>query len=174
MRTFNNRQMSAAFKKLGFRKSDLQLTRMGISYKHPWSKALFTFAKAENGGIACSAPGEDKMWSFPIGLTQEKFEAFEQAGIRFPLVEGSNADQIGIREVLLCIARGFGEMLEEEVECDECGEVEYRAHMVQGPNGLLIHEDCVEEVADWNEHPDAFTKRMLERRAQQQQQESEV
>lgn len=174
MRTFTNRQMSAAFKKLGFNKSNLQLARNGLSYKHPLSGALFTFAKAENGGITCSAPGEDKLWSFPIGLTQEKFEAFEQAGIRFPWVEGSNADQIGVREVLLCIARGFGEMLEEEVKCDECGEVEYRAHMVQGPNGLLIHEDCVEEVADWNEHPDAFTKRMLERRAQQQQQESEV
>jgi hypothetical protein len=113
MRTFTNRQMSAAFKKLGFNKSNLQLARNGLSYKHPLSGALFTFAKAENGGITCSAPGEDKLWSFPIGLSQEKFEAFEQAGVEFPLDKNST-EQISLREALLCIARSFGEMIEKK------------------------------------------------------------
>ena len=113
MRTFTNRQMSAAFKKLGFNKSNLQLARNGLSYKHPLSGALFTFAKAENGGITCSAPGEDKLWSFPIGLSQEKFEAFEQAGVEFPLDKNST-EQISLREALLCIARGFASHVEAD------------------------------------------------------------
>tara|TARA_R110002020_G_scaffold3690_2_gene16350 strand:+ start:1667 stop:1984 length:318 start_codon:yes stop_codon:yes gene_type:complete len=98
--------MAAAFKKLGFSKSQLQLARTGLSYKHSLSPALFTFSKSENGGITCSAPGEDKLWSFPIGLSQEKFEAFEQAGIVFPWDENST-EHISLREALLCIARGF-------------------------------------------------------------------
>jgi|TARA_R110000824_G_scaffold67977_1_gene176067 hypothetical protein len=114
MREFNNRQMSIAFKKLGFSKSDLQLTRMGISYSHPLSNALFTFAKRMDGGVTSSAPGQERMWSFPLGLSAEKYYGFINAGIEFPWDLNSNPDEMSPREALLCIARGFGKMLEEE------------------------------------------------------------
>lgn len=118
MRQFNNRQMSAAFKAMGFHKSNLQLTRIGISYSHPLSNALFTFAKRMDGGVTSSAPGEDRMWSFPIGLTSEKYWALRDDGMRVPLNDkpGSTGEEMTAREALLCVARHFGEMLEKKGE----------------------------------------------------------
>ena len=108
--------MAAAFKKLGFNKSDMQLTRMGISYQHPLSKALFTFAKSMNGNVTSSAPGEARLWSFPIGLTSEKYWALRDDGMRVPLNDkpGTTGEELTAREALLCVARHYSEMLEKK------------------------------------------------------------
>jgi hypothetical protein len=109
---FTNRQMANAFKSIGFSKSEMQMTRMGITYKHPESRALFTFAKAQTGGISISAPGEDKIWSAPIGVTQEKFDQWIDEGIAFPWNPNDAGQEIGLREILLCVARAFSQMHE--------------------------------------------------------------
>ena len=60
--TMTNRQMAAAFKKIGFHKSELQMTRMGNSYTYKDSKALFTFPKGHKQNFQISAPDHDG-WS---------------------------------------------------------------------------------------------------------------
>ena len=52
--TMTNRQMAAAFKKIGFHKSELQMTRMGNSYTYKDSKALFTFPKGHKENFQIS------------------------------------------------------------------------------------------------------------------------
>lgn len=118
MKEFTNRQMAAAFRRIGFRKSNLQLARNGFSYEHPDGKALFTFGKGEGMNVTCSAPGEDRLWSFPLGITEEKFLEFQDADIPFPwcLKDQRVGQHITNREVLLCVARAYGSMCERRAE----------------------------------------------------------
>jgi len=113
---FTNRQMANAFKSIGWQKSDLQMARNGLSYMHPKSRAIFTFAKSVDGRVLGSAPGEDKIWSFPIGVTQEKFDQWVDAGVAFPWNPNDAGQEIGLREILLCVARAFSQMYERRGE----------------------------------------------------------
>jgi|15BtaG_2_1085339.scaffolds.fasta_scaffold04587_7 hypothetical protein len=118
MKEFTNRQMAQAFRRMGFKKSNLQLARNGFSYEHPDGKALFSFGKGEGMNVTCSAPGEDRLWSFPLGITEEKFLEFQDAGIPFPwcLKDQRVGQHITNREVLLCVARAYGSMCERRAE----------------------------------------------------------
>ena len=120
MRTLTNRQMAARLKKLGFEKSRMQMTRHGLSYKHPDSSALFTFGKSPDSGIMVTAP-DDKGWSMAF-LSQEAWSRIQQnEWVQFPLDLTSNPaiTPMSPREILLCVARGFADMLEEEPWGDE-------------------------------------------------------
>ena len=118
MKQFTNRQMAAAFKRIGFRKSRLQFARNGFSYEHPDGNAIFTFGKGEGTNVMSSAPGEDRLWSFPLGIMEEKFFEFQDAGIPFPwdLTDQRVGQHITNREVLLCVARAYGSMVERRAK----------------------------------------------------------
>ncbi len=120
MREFTNRQMAAAFRSIGFKKSNLQFARNGFSYKHPDGDAIFTFGKAEGTNVLSSAPGESRLWSFPLGITEEKFFEFQEAGIVFPwdTLNQRVGQHITNREVLLCVARAYGSMVERRAKLE--------------------------------------------------------
>ena len=110
--------MAAAFKSIGFRKSSLQFARNGLSYEHPDGIAIFSFGKGEGTNVTSSAPREDRLWSFPLGITEEKFFTFQDADIPFPwdLTDQRVGQHITNREVLLCVARAYGSMCERRAK----------------------------------------------------------
>ena len=120
MKEFTNRQMAGAFRSIGFKKSNLQFARNGLSYKHPDGSAIFTFGKEPGTNVMCSAPGEHKLWSFPLGISNEKFFEFQEAGIVFPWDESGErvGQHITNREVLLCVARAYAEMVERRAKLE--------------------------------------------------------
>ena len=108
-RNFSNRQMAAALKKLGLKKSRIQMTKHGLTYEHPEGSALFTFAKNILGNVMISAP-DDPDWTVII-MTEEKWNAFQaNPWIVFPFDSDNTSDHIGQREFFLCVARGYAEM----------------------------------------------------------------
>jgi hypothetical protein len=115
----NNRQMAARFKKLGFVKPDLALSRNALHYKLPGYNALFMFSKSEKGGIACSSPDSEgalRVFSFPLGLTQSKFEDFIKMGVDFSFDESG---ELSLRQALLDIAAFFVTVVNEEKRLKE-------------------------------------------------------
>jgi hypothetical protein len=102
-----NRQMAAAFKKIGFHKCNLQMTRMGYSYTYKDTGAMFTFPKAHKEQFQISAPGYDG-WSCII-LSEEKWQSLqENPYIDWHWDKTKPFDgRLSAMEVLLCIARGF-------------------------------------------------------------------
>ena len=48
--------MASAFRKLGFHKPQLQMTRMGLSYSYKDSRAMFTFPRGHKENFQISAP----------------------------------------------------------------------------------------------------------------------
>ena len=107
--TMTNRQMAAAFKKIGFHKSELQMTRMGNSYTYKDSKALFTFPKGHKQNFQISAPGHDG-WSCFI-FSQAKWDAFQvNPHIKWDAFDMNPTPMTA----LLCIADGFARYYDEK------------------------------------------------------------
>jgi hypothetical protein len=105
-----NRQMAARLRKLGFRKSDIALSRNAHYWVYPDTNALFFYSKSEHGGVAASCP-DHKTYSFPLGLTAEKFDQFCEMGVEFPIDENG---ELTVREALLAIAAHFADNIENE------------------------------------------------------------
>ena len=106
--TMTNRQLAAAFKKIGFHKSELQMTRMGNSYTYKDSKALFTFPKGHKENFQISARDHDG-WSCFI-LSQAKWDAFQVN----PHIDWGAFDMNPTpMTALLCIAGGFAQYYDE-------------------------------------------------------------
>ena len=106
--TMTNRQMAAAFKKIGFHKSELQMTRMGNSYTYKDSKALVTFPKGHKQNFQISAPDHDG-WSCVI-FSQAKWDAFQVN----PHIDWEAFDMNPTpMTALLCIAGGFAQYYDE-------------------------------------------------------------
>ncbi len=113
----SNRQMSAELRRLGFKRADVQLTRMGTTYHHPDApRALFTYAKhgpaVQCIGLSRYFPGlratfgfeaSDALLSVP-GINQGS-GAHARTGLGVdPGDGGAHATQ---REVLLRVARAL-------------------------------------------------------------------
>jgi hypothetical protein len=103
-----NRQMAAAFKKIGFHKCRLQMTRMGHTYTYKETGAMFTFPKNHKEKFQITAPGHDG-WSCII-LSEEKWQSLQEN----PYIDWDafNIDP-GAMSALLCIARGFARFIDE-------------------------------------------------------------
>tara|TARA_R110002012_G_scaffold287460_4_gene479840 strand:- start:35 stop:343 length:309 start_codon:yes stop_codon:yes gene_type:complete len=100
--------MAAAFKKMGFKKSNLQMTRMGNSYTYKDSGAMFTFPKAHKEKFQISAPGHDG-WSCII-LSQAKWDELqENPHINWVAFEMHPTPMTA----LICIAMGFAKYYDE-------------------------------------------------------------
>lgn len=109
----NNRQMAAAFKKIGFNKSRLQMTRIGNSYTYKDSGAVFTFPKRHKNNFQISAPGHEG-WSCFI-FSQEKWDAFQVN----PHIDWEAFDiNPTPMTALLCIAGGFAQYY-DSLEAEE-------------------------------------------------------
>ena len=106
--TLTNRQMAARFLKLGFRKSNIALSRNAHYWKYPGHSALFFYSKNENGGVAASCPDHPE-FSFPLGLSTAKFEQFLEMGVAFRLNDNG---EVHLRQALLDIAGHFVKCLE--------------------------------------------------------------
>ena len=113
MEEMTNRQMAAAFKKIGFKKSEFEVTRIGNSYTYKDSGALFTFPKAHKEKFQISAPGYDG-WSCII-LSQAKWDDYQEN----PYIDWHwdkkkpFSERVTPMEALLCIARGFAKQYDE-------------------------------------------------------------
>ena len=68
--------MSARLRKLGFRKSRMQMTRHGVSFEHPKASALFTFGKHPESSVMVTAP-DNPEWSFAF-LTADTWDRIQQ------------------------------------------------------------------------------------------------
>tara|TARA_Y100000004_G_scaffold133275_1_gene150548 strand:+ start:322 stop:663 length:342 start_codon:yes stop_codon:yes gene_type:complete len=109
----NNRQMAAAFRKIGFNKSRLQMTRIGTSYTYKDSGAVFTFPKGHKQNFQISAPGHEG-WSCFI-FSQEKWDAFQVN----PHIDWEAFDiNPTPMTALLCIAGGFAQYY-DSLEAEE-------------------------------------------------------
>jgi hypothetical protein len=109
--------MSARLRKLGFVKSPIQITRNGLSYKHPDASALFTFGKPMASSVHVTAP-DHPQWSFAF-LTIDTWERIQQnPWVVLPWEEPEDGVEQPLchREILLCWARGFADMLAESGE----------------------------------------------------------
>lgn len=109
---FNNRQMGAQLRKLGFQKSQLQMSRMGLSYIHPdHPRVMLTFGKTSEFApimITDTRPAGDR----PVDLSlvgaflDDKTIAFlKRIGVKLPYTEDGEPRSFTQRELLLCIAR---------------------------------------------------------------------
>tara|TARA_R110002012_G_C11592452_1_gene606401 strand:+ start:1084 stop:1437 length:354 start_codon:yes stop_codon:yes gene_type:complete len=109
-----NQKLSLAFKKLGFHKSSLQMTRMGISYTYKDSGALFTFPKSHKEQFQISAPGYNhQRWSCFM-LSDDIWEEYQQNPYidwHWDKTKPFNGE-LSPMEALLCIARGFARMVD--------------------------------------------------------------
>jgi len=111
--TYTNRQMAAQFKKLGFEKSPIQMTRVGLTYKHPKGSALFTFGKRPEMNVQISAP-DDEGWTMII-LTEMHWARFmSNPFCQFPMNPDDDSEYMSAREFLLCVARGYANYKKSE------------------------------------------------------------
>ena len=108
-----NRQMAAAFKKIGFTKSPIQMTKQGLSYTYKDTNALFTFPKSHKEKFQISAPGFEG-WSC-IMLNERKWKQYQEN----PYIDwhwdegkGGTLGELSPMKALLCIARGFAQFVE--------------------------------------------------------------
>ena len=114
--TPNNRKMAATLKKLGFEKSPLQLTRVGLSYrlKDDKKSPLFTFGKRDGDNIMVSVTRRDDFPSVYF-LTEEKWEEIQRNEWIWPhLLAFGYESAINTRTILLAIAAGYADMVEYE------------------------------------------------------------
>ena len=109
-----NRQMAAAFKKIGFHKPNLQMTRMGNSYTYKDTGAMFTFPKNHKEKFQISVPDYPN-WSCII-LNQEKWQELQyNPYINWHWDKTKPFDgSLSPMEVLLCIARGFAQFIDDK------------------------------------------------------------
>ena len=111
--TMTNRQMAAAFRKIGFNKSRLQMTRVGNSYTYKDSGAVFTFPKGHKNNFQITAPGHEG-WSCFI-FSQEKWDALQVN----PHIDWEAFDiNPTPMTALLCIAGGFAQYY-DSLEAEE-------------------------------------------------------
>jgi hypothetical protein len=109
--------MAGRLKSLGFEKSRMQMTRHGLSYKHPDNSALFTFGKHPESSVMVTAP-DNPGWSFAF-LTMNTWERIQQnPWVVLPWEEPEDGVEQPLchREILLCWARAFADMLAESGE----------------------------------------------------------
>lgn len=112
----NNRKMAATFKKLGFEKSPLQMTRVGLTYrlKDDESNTLFTFGKGMNDNIQVSAPHRVDFPSLII-FTESKWAELQRDDWIWPhLVAFHNQEALNMRTILLAMAAGYADMVNHE------------------------------------------------------------
>jgi hypothetical protein len=109
---FSNRQMGAQLRKLGFQKSSLQMTRMGMSYCHPdHPRILLTFGKTSEFAPVMITdtrpPGDRPVDLGLIGafLDENQIAFFKRIGVELPYTENGEPRSFTQRELLLCIAR---------------------------------------------------------------------
>ena len=106
-----NRQMSAAFKKLGFKKSSIQMTRTALSYELEGSPGLFTFGKGQNDrimvtGLKSRYPG----FNFVL-LTSESWQRVQENPWIYPYLF-ENRGNLNQRSILLAVAAGYRDFVE--------------------------------------------------------------
>jgi hypothetical protein len=108
----NNKQMAAAFKKIGFAKSPIQMTKQGLSYTYKSTQALFTFPESHKEKFQISAPGFEG-WSC-IMLNERKWKQYqENPYIDWHWDEAKPwTGELSPMEALLCIARGFAQYVD--------------------------------------------------------------
>tara|TARA_R110002050_G_scaffold34300_3_gene86653 strand:- start:2055 stop:2420 length:366 start_codon:yes stop_codon:yes gene_type:complete len=114
--TPNNRKMAATFKKLGFEKSPLQMTRVGLTYRliDDDNSTKFTFGKGLNDNVQVSSP---RRADFPsvIIFTENKWEEIQRNEWIWPHLEAFGYESaLNMRTILLAMAAGYADMIESE------------------------------------------------------------
>ena len=129
-----NIEMAKRFKELGFIEDPMFSQPMLLAWRPADDGSIiFMYSTQLNGGVACSAP-RLPAFSFPLGLSQEKMDAFLEMGVDFTVNDDGD---IAIRQALLDIASFYTDHVEH-----------YKAEPKPDPDSIMGIMNNIKDLAD--------------------------